>query len=224
MFFKMKKVAVLAAIVLGGIGAQAQAADVTVTFSERLQGLSDRINHIEQKREEAFRKYRDDRMAFRTSGSRRMARAIWDNVGWAGERLIDDVDQYTMTNLITSMVNYSLDKANMGDKVGRVDVYLDKLRVEDHSLGLLRGNSNYASGRMVAWDMNGNKIGEKDFSSTFTPLVTASRHYDGPDMAFADLHENTRIGPTLGYFIYKGLDKVLGDADFPRPITVLYND
>ncbi len=200
------------------------AADVEVVLSDHIQDMTASINRIEQKREKSFRKHRDDNRTFAVTDSRRMAKARWNNVDWASEQLIDDVSSYTLKNLTVALVNESLERAGVADQVGRVRVQIDTLRVSNHSLARLSGINNHTEGKIELWDKSGRQIASVDVNSNMVPLFTSSRSYDGPNFAFADIHEKTRIGPTLSYFIYKGLDKAMAGKEFPRPITVLYND
>lgn len=216
--------AFIAAMTIAGawIGT-ASAAEVDVTLSPNLQEVVDSVNSTEQNREELFRRNRDDQLnPLRTE--RRLARSRFVDTRWAGEELIDNVNDFTVQNLLKALVNSNLEFAGLGDTTDRFRVELDRLKIKNYSVARVKGVSDYAVGRISRIDGNtGNVIESADITANLVIDFTSDYNYDGPDLAFADTDPDRRVGPTLAYFVKRGMEKLYPDTKFRGPVVVTFN-
>lgn len=210
----------LAGLLLSAAAGSAGAVEVDIKFSQHLAKVMPKINVIERQREEYFRRHRQTP---RTSinNARRFATSRWPAVQWANEVLIPDFDDFSIEALTRGFVTASLERAGVSI-VERVELELRSLHVANYSLATISGRSSYAVGSITAYDAAGNVIGTADFTANLvTDFLTASR-YDGSDFAFPDTSKRQRVGPTLAYFVYKGLGKIFPDREFARTVLLVF--
>ena len=106
--------------------------------------------------------------------------------------------------------------------VERVEIEVVRLHVQNYSLTTISGPSSYAIGSITAYDAAGNVIGTADVTANLvTDFLTAPR-YDGSDFAFPDTSGRLRVGPTLAYFVHKGLGMIFPDREFARTVLITY--
>ena len=210
----------LAGFLFSAAAGSAGAVEVDIKFSEKLAKVMPMINGVERKREEQFRRYRQTK---RTSfnNSRRLANSRWPAVQWANEVLIPDFDDFSVEALTRGFVTASLERASVNG-VDRVVIELEKLHVENYSVITVSGPSSYAIGSITAYDAAGNIIGTADVTANLvTDFLTAPR-YDGSDFAFPDTSGRLRVGPTLAYFVHKGLGMIFPGREFARTVLITY--
>lgn len=209
------------AFVASSLPARADA-DVEVTLSSRLEAMEARIDAIEQIREKRFRKYQHyDRNAARSP--RRFANARYRDVAWANELLVPEVAAYGVRTLLSALVNESLNRAGADRSGMNIRVHLEKLHISDHPLARLHGSHSYASGSISLVDQaSGQVVRSIEFTATPAVYPSIDLGYKGPDFAFEDTDPTRRIGPTLAYFVMKGLGELYEDVEFPRPIAVTF--
>lgn len=210
----------LAGFLFSAAAGSAGAVEVDIKFSEKLAKVMPMINGVERKREEQFRRYRQTkRTGF--NNSRRLANARWPAVQWANEVLIPDFADFSVEALTRGFVTASLERASVNG-VDRVVIEIEKLHVENHSVITVSGPSSYAIGSITAYDAAGNIIGTADVTANLvTDFLTAPR-YDGSDFAFPDISGRLRVGPTLAYFVHKGLGMIFPDREFARTVLITY--
>lgn len=195
---------------------------IEITLSTRLQALEKRIDAIERQREKRFRKNRHyDRNA--AVSVRRFAKTHYRDVAWANELLVSDLAAYGVKNLLAALVNESLNRAGI-DRTGvTLRVHLDALRVANHSLARLSGAVTYAYGSISLIDTaSGQVVRVADISANLVIDPTVDYGYQGPDFVFEDTDPSRRVGPALAYFVMTGLGELYKDAEFPRPVTVIF--
>lgn len=195
---------------------------IEITLSTRLQALEKRIDAIERQREKRFRKNRHyDRNA--AVSVRRFAKTHYRDVAWANELLVSDLAAYGVKNLLAALVNESLNRAGI-DRTGvTLRVHLDALRVANHSLARLSGAVTYAYGSISLIDTaSGQVVRAADISANLVIDPTVDYGYQGPDFVFEDTDPSRRVGPALAYFVMTGLGELYKDAEFPRPVTVIF--
>ena len=210
----------LAGFLFSAAAGSAGAVEVDIKFSQHLAKVMPRVNAIERQREEVFRRHRQTP---RTSivHDRRFATVRWPAVQWASEVLIPDFDDFSVEALTRGLVTASLERAGVSG-VERVEIELRSLQVANYSLARIWGRSSYAVGSITAYDAAGTMIGTADLTANLvTEFSTASR-YDGPDFAFPDTAGRQRVGPTLAYFVYKGLGKIFPDREFARTVLFIF--
>lgn len=210
----------LAGFLFSAAAGSAGAVDVDIKFSQNLAKVMPKVNSIERQREDQFRRYRQTK---RTSfnNSRRLASAHWPAVQWANEVLVPDFDDFSVEALTRGFVSASLARAGV-DGVERVVIELDRLHVKNYSITTLRGPSNYAIGSITAYDAAGNVIGTADVTANLVVDFLTAPRYEGNDFAFPDTSQHLRVGPTLAYFVYKGLGRIFPDREFARTVMITF--
>lgn len=219
----MLRLMMIAALALVATSLPARAdSDVEITLSSRLQALEARIDNIEQRREKRFRKNRHyDRNV--TMSNRRFASARYRDVAWANESLVPDLGAYGVKNLLSALVNESLNRAGVDRSGVVIRVHLDALRVTNHSLAMLNGAATYARGSISLVDMaSGQVIRSADVTANLVVDPTVDLGYKGPDFMFEDTDPANRIGPALAYFVMQGLGELYQGTRFPRPVTLVF--
>ncbi|MEE8258205.1 MAG: hypothetical protein V3R20_00790 [Sphingomonadales bacterium] len=216
----LKSLALALVIGIGGVATTAFAADVEVDFSSYLDEKMGALNRIEQAREERFRKDLDDANNSAVNTARRTNVTRFGNVAWAGETLIPDLNNYTVENLTIALVNETLNRAGMGDVAGTIRLSIDRLRVQNHPLGILTASDSYVIGTLEHVDANGSVLKSTKVSANLVFDRTVDHNYQGPDYAFSATDPFNRVGPALARFVQKGLENLFGDEDFVGPIVI----
>ncbi len=200
----------------------ARGVEVEVAFSPSLRANLARIDEVEQVAEQQFRAHRayDD---FSRSNRVVSASAVLANVGWANERLVQSAAGYGVESLVRALVIDGLAKAGVAD-VPRIRVTVDRIGVRNHPVAPLRGNNNYVNGTFELLDASGAVLRSVDVVSNLVASPTSDRSYRGPDYAFDDMDPSRRVGPSLAYFVTKGLKRLYPDKTFPKVVTVLFGD
>lgn len=221
----MKSLFFLAAFcIAASLGASASAEiAVEVEYSTNLDNALARINAIERKRESNFRKYRDDIGIGRIRTEKRLAKSLVDGVNWANEFLVPDLNDFNVTNLLSAMVRKNLLDAGLGDLDGTIRIKIDRFKVANHSYSFLRGPHSYVTGSFTHIDGAGAIIKSAPLSANLILNFTVNRSYQGPDFAYSDSDPDNRVGPTLTYFVKRGLDKLFPGNKFAKPIVITYN-
>lgn len=198
----------------------ASAADIEVVFSDRLARNMGSLNNIEQNREESFRETYDDNASQRGRSARFLDISRYQNVDWAGETLIPNIEEYTVENLIKVLATETLNRANMGDLEGTIRLTIKTLKVSNHSLNFLRGTDSYIIGTIEHIGDNGQVLNSKKVSANLVIDVSVDTSYKGPDFAFYSSDSFDRVGPTLSRFIQKGLEGLFKGKKFNGPIII----
>lgn len=233
-------ITLLTAAVLFAAGqATAFAAEVEVGFSGKLARNMDRLNAIEQEREENFRKYTDDIEAAPVRSDRRFDRVKFADVAWAGETLIPDLGNYTVENFLRALVQENLKRAGYGDVEGTIRLEIDRIKVANHSLAFLSNNQDirpvivrdgstspgsnidtYVLGSIERVDENGNVVERARITANMVYDTTVDNDYQGPGFAFSVTDPSERVGPALARFVQKGLNKLFDTEAFYGPVVV----
>lgn len=195
--------------------------EVTVTYSKGLERRMASINAMEQTFEDRFRERRNDSRTFREAGTQRFAKTQTEGTEWAGERLIETVEDFTLDNLIKAMVAYNVNRA-APDFRGTIEVAIDSLKVSNHNMAFLNSFQSYARGHIKVTDSGGAVLFDDKMTANLVINPTVDRSYDGPDLAFGETEPSTRVGPTLAYFLERALRKVWPDKkdEISGPIIV----
>lgn len=198
--------AVITAASAQEIAPETKGYSISVSYSDFLSRNLDRINRVEQIREERFREDRFDERSFREAGTQRFAESKTAGTVWAGETLIPDLDNFTATNLLKAMTAVNVNRA-APDFSGEIRIYLESLKVDDHSVAVMQAASSWAMGTIALHHSGGEVDGPYDVTANLVVDPTVDRSYEGPKFAFAETDENTRVGPTLAYFVEQALEK-----------------
>ncbi len=195
---------------------------VEVSYDAPLADKVETIDRAEQRLEERFRKNRYYARSFREAGVLRNTKTRFARVRWANEQLIENVEDYTLDNLIAAITRYNLRRA-LPDFAGTVRYRIRSIKVDNHDVALLRGVSSYVLGSIEVVDAKGSVVGRADdISANLVVDYTVDNAYSGPKLAFAETDEHNRVGPTIAYFVKKALSAVWPDhrKDFVGPIIV----
>lgn len=216
----------LAACFAAGIGAQvrqplADGYTVEVTFSEALERRMASINRMEQRFEERFRTRRHDQPAGSMVGSQRFAAIRTAGTEWAGERLIAEVADFTVENLVEAMVVYNVNRAVPGFG-GRIDIRIDELQLSNPSMSWLRSNRSYAKGYARVTTADGRVVFDGAIRSDLVVRSTVDTSYSGPDLAFGETEPSRRVGPTLAQFVERVLERAWPEqrTEMAGPVVV----
>lgn len=195
--------------------------EVSITYSGGLERRMESINNMEQTFEDRFRERRNDSRTFREAGTQRFAKTRTEGTEWAGERLIETVEGFTLDNLIKAMVAYNINRV-APDFRGKVEIGIDRLKISNHNMAFLNSFQSYASGRIKVTDSGGAVLYDDKVTANLVINPTVDRSYDGPDLAFGETEPSNRVGPTLAYFVERALRKVWPDNkdDIRGPIIV----
>lgn len=222
----MKRIfATIAAMTVGAAFAgSAMAQDVTVEYSAFLSKHIDRVNQVEQIKEERFRKYRVDERRPRETVFHD-ARWRFDDVQWTGETLIPELEDYTVSNLLKAMIKRNLDRLPE-DERDPIRVMVNSIKVTNHSVAVLNGVGNYVEGTMERLADDGSVKESVSFTANLVVDFTLDQDYAGEKFAFAEIHRSSRVGPTLSYFVKEGLERLYPEHKdkITGPILVTYRD
>jgi len=177
---------------------------VEVAFSDNLGQRMASINSLEQRLEARFRDNRHYAKSPRGAGSQRFAESRTEGTEWAGERLIADVSDFTLDNLVKALVAYNVNRA-APDFGGRIEIRIDELKLTNPSIAFLRSFQSYAEGRVKVTDADGNVLFDKPVRTNLVIDSTVDTSYDGDQLAFAETDPSQRVGPTLAYFVERAL-------------------
>ncbi|RMD90879.1 MAG: hypothetical protein D6807_00845 [Alphaproteobacteria bacterium] len=183
---------------------------VEVVFSPKLAKNMERINRVEQTLEKRFRKNGTDRPNPRETAVHRFAKNQTEGTVWAGERLIPDVDEYTVENLVKALTADNINRA-VPDFRGTIRYEIRSIKTSDHSVALLRGVSSYVIGKVSLIDSDGKVLRTEKISANLVVDPTVDTSYKGPKYAFLETEDSDRVGPVLSYFVEKALERLWPD-------------
>lgn len=194
---------------------------VEVTFSDKLQERMASINSLEQRLEERFRENRHYAKSPSGAGSQRFAENRTAGTEWAGERLIVDVSDFTLDNLIKALVAYNVNRA-APDFAGRIEIHIDELKLTNPAIAFLQSFQSYAEGRVKVTDANGNALFDKKVRTNLVIDSTVDPSYDGAELAFAETDPSQRVGPTIAYFVERALERTWPErnSEFVGPVII----
>lgn len=214
---RLSKLAALIVAMVGfGLPQTASAADVEVKFSPRIQDNLATLDRVEKKREIFFRKYREE-------GANRIPNSTLNVTRFSGtefgtERLIPDVDDFSVAALVEAMASYSLAQVKDHDDTNTLVVEIDKFYASNYSVAKFSSFNTRMSGSVSLVDSTGKTIATEEVSTAIVPQFTGTLSYTGSEYAFLNQSMNVRMAPVLANFLRKGIEKLYPDADVPGPI------
>lgn len=198
-------------------------ADVKVTFSNYLNKKMDVINRIEVSRESKFRENQVEGPNGNTVGvTTTFYKNRFRHVKWGNEKLIPNMADYTVENLITAMMEQGMREA-APDFDGEVKLHIERLNVNNFAAGAIR--SKNVPTRMRGWvsvyDAAGNLVKEEKVSSiAYNVNVTFVRDYDGRGYMYQSSAADTRVGPVAAEFTEKALKKIFPEYNAQGAVLV----
>lgn len=181
----------------------AHALQVNVDFSPELERYIPRIDAIEKQREEQFRQTLTSTQRPLNSVFR-FNRQQLEGTDWAGQRLIDSVDQYTVENLIQELIEDNLARLDVALD-DRIEVRIDQLRVANYSVSRIGASNTYVKGEIRWLAGDGALRGEKQLTANFVKIPVLDKPYTGERYAFGEPDETNRVGPVLSHFVERAL-------------------
>lgn len=183
---------------------------VEINFREGIADILGRVDHVERVMEERFRKYRHTQRSHREAGVFRFSKSLTEGTRWANETLIPEVENYTVTNLITALTADNINRA-APEFEGRIVYEIDRFKVENHDVAILNGTNSYMTGRVVALGADGEVMKAEKVTANLVVDPTVDREYTGPKYAFFQTDPANRVGPTVAYFVERALEKIWPD-------------
>lgn len=183
---------------------------VDVAFSDSLGQRMGAINNLEQQLEERFRENRHYAKSPREAGSQRFAATLTAGTEWAGERLIGEISEFSLDNLVKALVAYNVNRA-APEFGGRIEITIDALKLSNASIAFLESFQSYAAGRVKVIAADGDVLLDREIRANLVTNPTVDRAYKGPALAFAETDPSRRVGPTLAYFVEQALERVWPD-------------
>lgn len=198
--------------------------EIDVTFSDNLQKRMASINALEQRLEERFRDNRHYARSPRGAGSQRFAESRTEGTEWAGERLIGEVSDFTLDNLVKALVAYDVNRA-VPDFGGRIEIHVDELKLTNPAIAFLESFQSYADGRVKVTDADGNVLFDEKARTNLVIDSTVDTSYDGPELAFAETDPSQRVGPTLAYFVERALERAWPErkSEIVGPVIIRFS-
>lgn len=195
-----------------------------VNFSKHLDKYMDRISAVDKRREISFRRYRADGALVGQRTREVLNRSRFFETEWANERLIPNIDDYSVPLLITEMMKRGIEGANPEGFDGRVVVEIDRLHVAQFPLAVITSHNTRIRGNVELYDSNGSLVTKHRIETGLVPKFTASRNYKGDDYAYLSTAGTTRVGPIVAEFASEALEKVFPDYDAPDLVFLSPND
>ena len=212
--------AVLIAVVgfvVSPVAASAAQIDVSVSFDEKLQRHIDRLNVLEKRREVYFRKHRGER---RHGPPPRLARSRYGNIEYGVERLIPDVNDFSIENVIRRAVQRNLGLMELKNTPVRVTVHIEDVTIQNSPLARLSSFNTYMKGKMELFDSKGMSMGAVDITRNLFHNRSVDRYYDGPEYAFLAESAIVRIAPIALEFVERALERLYKNEDVPGVIFI----
>jgi len=194
---------------------------VEVTFSDELQQRMISINNLEQRLETRFRENRHYARSSREAGSQRFAQSQTAGTEWAGERLIGDVSDFTLENLVEALVAYNVNRG-APDFTGRIEIEIEGLKLTNPGIAFLEDFQSYVEGHVKVIDADGNVLFDDSVRTNLVVNSSVAAAHDGPELAFAETDPSQRVGPTLAYFVERALARAWPEhkSEFVGPVII----
>ncbi|PCI62442.1 MAG: hypothetical protein COB37_06945 [Kordiimonadales bacterium] len=221
----MKKylwVAAPLALLLAASSVPASAADVVVdvSFSEDIAKGMQSINSLEKRREKFFRRNYGEA---RNSGFSKIGRSRYKYAEFAGERLIPNLDDFTLENIIRRTVQHDIAVMDLPNKPARISVTLTRMKVSNYSLARFKSFSSVMTGTVTSFDASGAQVGSTNLTWEFLPRYTQDVRYKGSEYVYLEESIGVRIAPLTTGFIERALERLYPESDAPGTIILTQN-
>ncbi|SDE69428.1 MULTISPECIES: hypothetical protein [Kordiimonas] len=196
----------------------AEALDIQLKFSKRLEKDMKKINEKELQREAMFRKYRIE-LEPGKKAKNLMIDKYQDTI-WANEYLLPDLNTYSVPNLMRTMAWAAFHQIAEPGFNGTLVIEVDSFFIPEFPLARYRSHGPRMNGKFTLLDGAGNVMAEAEVAARVVKRYTVSTSYQGPEFAYAETAVDGRMGPIVAAFVEKGLEDLLPGADAPGPILV----
>ena len=190
-------------------------ADVKITYSPKLQKHLSEINEHEIRSETEIREDRADWKALALKRGVDPEKIERNRKPRTNDRLIPDIEDYSVTNLLKVMFERGVKEADPDFK-GDVLVHVERLGVHTHAVSVLRAGDTYMN-RYCGnwWHLMALLLWKKKVSANPVRRFVSDRQYDGPNYVYWQGSLNQTVGPIFAYFSKKALDRLFPDYDAP---------
>lgn len=183
---------------------------ISVTFSNKLERRLGSIDRVEQIMEERWRRHRITTASVRASIVDRREYTERKVSVYGGERLIPELDDYTVANIIRAATIYNLRRA-LPHFQGRIAYEIRRLKVARHPIAFLNGSHSYAVGRVRVETADGRVLVDRKIQAQLIADLSGTFHYDGPRLPFTPGDADRRIAPLLTAFVEEALEAAFPD-------------
>ncbi len=187
------------------------ATEVIIEFGPEMQPHMERLNRFEKQREIRIRGKRPD--SFYRSPSR------WYGRSTAEERLIPDLNDYSIETLVQRMVDHNLKSIGQQDTERTLVVRIEDFYVDGYNLSVFDGPHELMRGRLMLLDADGTEIFNKQVMSYGIPKERGGSLYYGDGHPYPEAWFSRRFGPMLATFLHKGMSATFPDAEVPRAVA-----
>lgn len=190
-------------------------AQTQIIFEGYVGERIDALNAQEQRYEKRFRAYRHtDRNAARSTY--RLNKARFFETEWAGERLIENIEDFTAEHLLQALVDYNLARVDNPIVSSKLRFVVDQLKTENNSVAIFDSSHSYMKGRMDVLGDGGEVLESYDISANYVHQPSVERNYKGPDLFYFTTDPELRVGPLFTQFVAKGLSKLYPETQFAK--------
>lgn len=186
------------------ISSQLFAAQVKISYAPSIERYLSSINANESAREGRFRETLSGNQR-RLNSLIRFNKARLEGTDWAGQRLIESADDYTLDRLLRSLIDDNLNRFSSNEHIQRIEVNIDSIRVSNYALPRISSAGTYVKGEISWYNAEGELAGETDLTANLVPIPVLSRAYKGEKYAYGETDENNRVGPVITYFVEQAL-------------------
>lgn len=215
---RLMKTVIAAATALPVMLSAPAAADVEVIFSERIMGDMAALNQLELRREEFFREYRQE--GARRFRPQRVDQVFLTGVDFAHEKLIPELEEYSVQALADAMAQYNLAQIKEHNPNHTLRIEIEDFNISNYSLARYAQGPTRMKGTMSIIDEAGNVVRSEKVRTAMLPKFTSVRRYDGKEYAYMRETMDVRMGPMLASFMEKGMEDLYPEADVPGPIFI----
>lgn len=210
-------------LILSLISLSAMAAQVTVDFAPGVERYLEGINSLEQEREADFRNNLHSNQGPLNSVFT-FNRQRLEGTDWAGQRLISDVADYTVDNLVRRLAEDNLARLGEVAAEGALEIRIERIRIANYSIARISAANTYVEGSVRWLDEQAASHREEQITANLVKYPVLDQAYTGPEYAFAEPDENNRIGPVLSYFVEQSLERLFPgrQADIHGPVLVRF--
>lgn len=187
------------------IGQQVLATQINIDYAAGLERYLPSINANERARESAFRQNRLPNNQGRFNTLFTFNKERLHGTDWAGERLIESIDNYTVDSLLRSLVEDNIERFTSAEEISRIDLDVRRIRVENYSLPRIGAAGTYVKGSVSWYNDDGQLGGQTDLTANLINIPALDKPYTGEKYAFGEPDKENRVGPVLSYFVQQAL-------------------
>ena len=188
----------------------AKATEVTIEFGKSIEKHMNRLNVYEKNRELEFRDRRQHSV-YRSP-------ARWYGLSTAEERLVPDINDYSVETLARRMAEYNLEFIGEHETDRQLIVSIDDYYARNTNMNAFRGPHTVMKGAIRLLDSDGEVLFEQALTAYDTPDQPGGALYHGDGHPYPRGWYSRRIGPMFAVFLEKAMSRVYPDAEVPEAV------